>query len=291
MKTRARHPALISALILMMAAGTSVMSAATTPPPGTAKSSGKSSSPPKAVPSAPAVFQATLGENGGPAPEVSTEELKRVLASGEAAVFDARPYAEFAMSHIPGARNVAAKPGVPMSDYVSDVAEIGRVLKGDKSAAIIVYCNGPFCGKSKRVAGELASAGYEHVKRYQLGIPVWRALGEATQIETEGLRRALAEDHTAFIIDAREPAAFNVATLPGARNIPRSLVLPGKDVGVVKEAKNDGRLPMEDHNTRVIVVGATGADARYVADALTHEAFHNVSFFEGAFDAALAAVK
>ncbi len=156
MKTRARQPALISVLTLLLIAGTVMPSAAST----------------KAAPSAPGVFQATLGETGGPAPEVSTEELKRMLASGEAAVFDARPYAEFAMSHIPGARNVAAKPGVPMSDYVSDVAEIGRALKGDKSAAIVVYCNGPFCGKSKRLAAELASAGYERVKRYQLGIPV-----------------------------------------------------------------------------------------------------------------------
>src|SRR5258705_6482631 len=201
---------------------------------------------PKAPP--PGVFQATLGETGGPAPEVSTEELKRLLASGEAAVFDARPYAEFAMSHIPGARTDAAKPGVPMSDYVSDVAEIGRALKGDKSVAIVVYCNGPFCGKSKRVAAELATAGYDHVKRYQLGIPVWRSLGEATQIEPEGLRRVLPEDHTAFIIDTREPAAFHVAALPGARNIPRSLVLPGNDVGVLNEEKNDGRLPMDDTN-------------------------------------------
>jgi rhodanese-related sulfurtransferase len=279
MKPHRRHAPWILALILTL-----VGSAATA---STTKTATKAKPP-----TSPAnVFRATLGETGVPAPEISTEDLKRVLASGEGTVFDARPYAEFAMGHIPGARNVAAKPGIPMSDYVSDVAEIGRVLQENKAAAIVVYCNGPFCGKSKRLAGELASAGYQHVKRYQLGIPVWRALGEATQIEAEGLRRVLAEDHTAFVIDTREPAAFQVGSLPGARNIPRSLVLPGKDVGVVKEAKNDGRLPMEDHNTRVIVVGATGGDARYVADALTHEAFHNVAFFDGAYDAALAAVK
>ena len=271
--------------VLLLAAAVPNFSAAA---PSSKTSSAKSAA--KTAPSPPTVFQATLGETGS-APEVSTEELRRVLASGEAILFDARPFAEFAVSHIPGAQNVAAKPGVPMSDYVSDVAEIGRALSNDKSKAIILYCNGPFCGKSKRLAGELATAGYERVKRYQLGIPVWRALGEATQIEPEGLKRVLADDRTAFVIDARDPAAFQSGAIPGARNIPRSQVLEGKDVGVVKEAKNDGRLPVEDHNTRVIVIGATIEDARYVAQALAREAFHNVSFFNGGYDAAIAAAK
>ena len=60
-------------------------------------------------------------------------------------------------------------------------------------------------------------------------------------------------------------------------------MLEGKDVGEVKRAKDDGRLPMEDHNTRILVVGADGSAARYVAEALTREAFHNVSYFAGPF--------
>ena len=46
-------------------------------------------------------------------------------------------------------------------------------------------------------------------------------------------------------------------------------------MGEVKRAKDDGRLPMEDHNTRLILIGAEAAEARYVADALAREAFHN----------------
>jgi hypothetical protein len=59
-------------------------------------------------------------------------------------------------------------------------------------------------------------------------------------------------------------------------------VLEGKDVGEVKRAKDDGRLPMEHHNPRIIVVGATAADARYVAEALARAAFHNGSCYAGA---------
>ena len=72
----------------------------------------------------------------------------------------------------------------------------------------------------------------------------------------------------------------------GARSIPRSLVLDGKDVGEVKRAKDDGRLPMEDHNTRILVIGTDGAAARYVAEELAREAFHNVSYFPGPFTTA-----
>jgi hypothetical protein len=47
------------------------------------------------------------------------------------------------------------------------------------------------------------------------------------------------------------------------------------------KAKDDGRLPMTDHNTRIFVVGDNGAQARAVAEGIVHEAFHNVSFFDG----------
>ena len=215
--------------------------------------------------------------------EISTEELQMILSNRSAMVLDARPSREYAISHIPGAVNVAPKPGVPMSVYVSDVAEIGRLLRGNMSAPLILYCNGPHCGKTKRLAAELLDAGYLNVRRYQLGIPMWRAAGGVCEVELEGLRHIVANDATAVIIDARESADFQRGTLRGARNIPRSLVLEGKDVGEVKRAKDDGRLPMDDHNTRILVVGADGAAARYVAEALTREAFHNVGYFAGAF--------
>jgi hypothetical protein len=47
---------------------------------------------------------------------------------------------------------------------------------------------------------------------------------------------------------------------------------------------------VEDHNTRLIVFGRDVADARYVAEALTREAFHNVAYFRGSFDEARSAL-
>ena len=220
----------------------------------------------------PSAMKATLSQPNEKTPEVSTEELRRILVDKSATVFDARPHLEFAISHIPGAVNVAPKAGVPMSVYVSDVAEIGRVLGDRKDAPIVLYCNGPFCGKSKRLAEELVAAGYTSVRRYQLGIPVWRALVGVTQIEPEGIRYIREGDKTAVFFDARSGEEFKAGSLTGARHLPKA---------EVSKAKDDGRLPMEDHNTRIVVFGADAGQAREVAEEIGRNAFHNVSFYAG----------
>lgn len=232
--------------------------------------------------------QASTGQL--PGSEVSTAQLRRILAEEQAIVLDTRPHMEFAISHIPGALNVAARPGVPMSMYESDVAEVSRLVGGDLKRALVLYCNGPLCPKSRRLASELEAAGYRNVRRYQLGIPVWRAYGGITVIEADGLRHVLSLDRTAVVIDGREADAFRRGTLPGARNLPRSGVMDAIDVGEIRKAKDDGRLPMTDHNTRIIVIGRTAGDARYIAQAIAREAFHNVAYFPGSFDEAKAAL-
>ena len=206
-------------------------------------------------------------------------------------MLDTRPYGEFAMSHVPGALNVAPKPGVSMSMYVSDVKEVERLVGGDKSRPLVLYCNGPFCSKSKRLSEELLAAGFTSVRRYQLGIPVWRALVGLCEIELEAVQHVLERDRTAVFLDARSAEEFAAGSLPGARSIPQSAVEPGKDVGEVRKAKDDGRLPMEDHNTRIVVFGRDAAQARGLAEAFAREAFHNVAYFPGPFEVLRRAVK
>lgn len=221
------------------------------------------------------IYETTLMESGQKTFEVSTSDLRNILAEKSATVFDARPLMEYSMSHIPGAVNVSEKPGVPISLYVSDVTEVGRVVGNNRSAPIVLYCNGPFCGKSKRLSEELIAAGYTNVRRYQLGIPTWRALVGVTEIELAGLLYVLRDDKTAVFLDARSPEEFKAGTIPGAKSLP---------LADVKKAKDDGRLPMEDHNTRIIVFGKDGAQARAATEAIAKEAFHNVSYFGGRFD-------
>ncbi len=230
------------------------------------------------------IHQAVVAKPGSAVPEISTTDLEKILQDQSAVVLDTRPFLEWSVSHIPGALNVAPKPGVAMALYTSDVSEIGRLVDGKKSQQLVLYCNGPNCGKSKRVAGELIDAGYTNVRRYQLGAPVWRALVGVMVIEPEGARYIFERDQTAVWIDVREPSVFQESSIPGARNLPYSKVLPRKDVGEVFAAKNDGRLPMEDHNTRIIVFGENSAKAITVAEALAREAFHNLTYFSATYE-------
>ena len=158
-------------------------------------------------------------------------------------------------------------------------------MGGDKTKPLILYCNGPFCAKSKRLSDELLAAGYTSVRRYQLGIPVWRALVGLTEIELEGVVHVFKHDRTAVFLGARTPEEFQASSIRGARNIPSGGVQSGKDVGEVRTAKDDGRLPMEDHNMRIIVFGRDADQARAVASAIAREAFHNVAYFPGTYDA------
>jgi len=73
-------------------------------------------------------------------------------------------------------------------------------------------------------------------------------------------------------VDARPNAA---RTIRGSVHIP---------LNEVTAAKDDGRLPMQDHNTRIIVYGDSGAQAREVATSLAKNAFANVMFFDGSVD-------
>lgn len=216
----------------------------------------------------PSVFDGKLKDEGE-VPEISTAKLKAALADLAVIVLDARPFAEFAVSHIPGARSVPGKPGLPASLYTADVDVIVRTVP-DRSRPLVLYCNGLYCGRSKRFGAELQKNGYTRVARYQLGIPAWRALGGVTQVEKEALVSLLERDTTAVLIDARERVA--APRLINARSVP---------LQEASKAKDDGRLPMTDHNTRIFVVGDGGTQSRAVAEAIVRDAFHNVSFYAG----------
>lgn len=219
------------------------------------------------------VYRAILHEPDEPTGQVSTEEMVQIVSQGSATIFDGRTQLEYAIGHIPKALSLAPKPNAPRSRHVGDVAEVARIVP-DRNAAIILYCNGPFCGKSRRLGQELASAGYKNVRRYQLGTPVWRALVGPMEIEPEGIRYIRKGDHTAVFLDGRSPEEFAAGSLSGARNVP---------VSQIAAAKADGRLPMDDFNTRIVTFGEGGSEALALATALAHTGFNNTKFFNDTF--------
>lgn len=141
------------------------------------------------------IGQAIVGDHDQKTREVSTDQIRRFLADGSAVVIDARTRSEYVAGHIPGALNFDVTPEqVP--------AALERLLNGDKGRVLVLYCNGPYCQASRRLGEHLVAAGFTRVRRYQLGMPIWRALGGPTEIELEGIVRIYQHDRTAVFIDA-----------------------------------------------------------------------------------------
>ncbi len=214
------------------------------------------------------ILQSTLGETNQTTAEVSTEELRRILADKSAIVLDTRTREEFEAGHIPGARMIDAPPS-------QHVAAVQRLVDGDKAAALVLYCNGPFCQASRRLASQLAAVGFSNVRRYQLGIPVWRALGGPTAVELGGILRIFGVDRTAVFLDGRASAEFASGSLPGAHSVPAADVITGR----LKKLP----LPEDDFNRRIVLFGNDGAQARSLADVLSQRPWHNVTYYPGTF--------
>ena len=228
------------------------------------------------------IYQATLMESGAKSAEVSTEQLRQILSDGSAVVLDTRPRAEFEAGHIPGAHVLDSAP-------YKKIAAVERLMNGNKAAALVLYCNGPYCQASRRLAEQLIAAGFTNVRRYQLGMPIWRALGGPTMVELDGVRRILKLDRSAVFIDARPAEAFAKGSLPDAHN------LTAENLGTTIKGMMSGKvhnapLPLDDFNRRIVLFGRDAAEARRLADAMSKRPWHNVAYFPGSYEELVAVV-
>lgn len=225
------------------------------------------------------IEQATLAERAARTAEVSTGEMRDIVRNRSAIVLDTRSRAEFDAGHIPGAVVLDAPAD-------QQIAAVTKLTASDKTKPLVLYCNGPYCQASRRLADRLTDAGFTSVRRYQLGIPVWRALGGPTVIGLDGIKRIFKVDRTAVFFDARPQTEFARGTLEGARSAPADDVVSGR------LKKMD--LPEDDFNRRIVLFGGSGTEALKLATFMAKRPWHNVSYFPGTYDeltAALAAVR
>ena len=150
---------------------------------------------PPVAQSIPPVHKTTLGETGQATPEVSTEEIVRILASGTRAAARRAVAGGYAIAHIPGSINL----------YEKEV-DLVRQRYPDKATRLVFYCNGPFCGKSKRLSEQLVALGYTNDSALST-----RTAGLAGAWATRckpisaAFRYIYNGDKTAVYVDARGP--------------------------------------------------------------------------------------
>jgi rhodanese-related sulfurtransferase len=219
---------------------------------------------------APNILDATMGETD-PSPEVSTAQVREFLKDGSAVILDSRRMEQYAAGHIPDVAHIDMKAGTP--EYL---AEVEKLLGGDKSKKLVLYCNGPNCGASRSLAKLMVEKGFTNVYRYQLGIPMWRTMGGPTVMELEGVVRIYDVDRTVVYFDARSPADFAKGSIPGAHSVPAEQI----DAGVLSSAPKPG----QDMNTRIVIFGKDGVQARELAEAMGESPYHNVNYYPGTFD-------
>lgn len=93
---------------------------------------------------------------------ISRTELLRRIKAKAVIVLDVRPEDEFALGHIPSARNV------PVSELRRHLAKL------DRDAEIVAYCRGPYCVMSFEAVALLRKKGFK-ARRLEDGMPEWRA--------------------------------------------------------------------------------------------------------------------
>ena len=95
---------------------------------------------------------------------VSRPELARRMKQGLVTVLDVRPEDEFALGHLPGARNV------PLSRLKRQLSKLDRGIE------IVAYCRGPYCVLSFEAVAQLRKLGFK-ARRLEDGLPEWKAAG------------------------------------------------------------------------------------------------------------------
>lgn len=100
---------------------------------------------------------------------VSRAELTRRMKLGLVTVLDVRPEDEFALGHLPGARNM------PLSQLRRQLSKL------DRKTEIVAYCRGPYCVMSFEAVAQLRKLGFK-ARRLEDGLPEWKAAGLPVEI-------------------------------------------------------------------------------------------------------------
>lgn len=117
-----------------------------------------------------------------PAPGVTTIgelEVLEFLQSGAAVLVDGRIRPQFEQGTIPGAISVPYNEAADrLGQFGCEVDFDGWICEADVPA-VVLFCNGPWCGQSPTAARRMIEAGYpaEKIHYYRGGMQSWNMLG------------------------------------------------------------------------------------------------------------------
>ncbi len=152
---------------------------------------------------------------GAPAPAALDPDAFARAMAGRLAVVDARPRAEFAAGHLPGALNIE------LDD--SFAAYVGWLLPFD--APLLMVVPSPEAPAAAEAATELLRIGYEHVAGYLTGgIDAWSAAGRQVRsyptTRIEHVLEEFAAGTRPDILDVRQAVEWRTdGVIPGSRTI------------------------------------------------------------------------
>ena len=95
--------------------------------------------------------------------QVSLAEMKKIVESKSAMIFDCNGAEMYNTAHIPGAISFAKHEG-----------KLSGVLPKDKGALIVAYCGGTMCSAWEGAAKEAKAQGYTNIKHFKDGIKGWK---------------------------------------------------------------------------------------------------------------------
>lgn len=217
----------------------------------------------------PDIQAGTWPEASRGAPQVSTDELRTVLRRGDALLLDVRRPRDYHAGHLPGAYGLEGS--ADQGDRArAVVATARRMLRMDRTRGLVIYGDGVNSEDTRSSAGALLAEGFVNVRRYQLGVATWLALGNVLEIDGEGLARAWKDGEVA-VVDGRETAEAQGTRLPGVLAL---------EVPQVARGGGEGKLPA-DPAARIIAVGRDATQARALAEELARRGYRRVAFYAG----------
>jgi len=98
---------------------------------------------------------------------IGTAEAARYLSTGRALFVDAREIERYRAGHIISAVSL------PFEEGVVPGAAVATLMR--RAPAVIIYCDGPECRASQRLAERLRDLGYGRLRLYEEGYPAWEA--------------------------------------------------------------------------------------------------------------------